>query len=810
MRTHKFQSVKLSKVLTVLFFFTIFFSFKSKAQVFDSLLNVYEEQFPHEKIHIHFDRTMYNAGETVFYKLYVLSDMEWTSLSKNVYVNWYDGNGNYIKQTAAPLFQSSAKGSFEIPANYKGNFLRVKAYTRWMLNQDSIFLYEKNIPINDGVVSKVKTITPPKTRVDIFPEGGSFVEGLINKLAFKATNNFGTPVFIKGFLVNDKNKVLDTLKVLHDGMGAFKLRPNAGEKYYLNWTDENGIKGTSPIAAASKEGVILKISMDNEKAYAQVERTLEVPASYKHMRLIVHQNQHLIYNVEFKGEERQVQKAALPIEELTTGVVQFSLFTNDWLPIAERIVLVNNRLHEYNANLNVGIANINKRGKNIIEIIVKDTAASNMSIAITDASIVMPEQQTIYSDFLLSSEIKGKVYNPAYYFTSDADSVAAHLDLVMLTNGWRRFDWAKLKAGLLPTLTYPRETELMKLTGKLYGGTIAKSTDNLLLNLIIHAKDSSNKMLFVPIGKDGNFEDKSVFYYDTSRIYYSLNGKSKLDNQTVVRFENGLLKQEFAKIQVDPSGFQNYTTDSIARAKLNLFLVEQEKQRKLLASITLAEVVVKSRIKTPVQLLEEKYARGLFSGTDGVSFDLSSDGMAIGAIDVLSFLQARVPGLSISSGGSQASASWRGSKTDFFVNEFNTPIEQVQNINIADIAYIKAIRPPFFGSSGGGGGGAIAIYTKRGGANKGSNANSKGMENIVLGGYSVFKEFFNPEYDKPTASFETDNRTTLYWNPYVLTNKRSPRVRIEFYNNDISKKLQIVLEGMNADGKLTRVVKYIE
>jgi len=813
MRTHKFQSVKLSRALTILFFFTMIFSFKSKAQVFDSLLNIYEEQFPHEKIHIHFDRMMYNTGETIFYKLYVLSGMEWTSLSKNIYVNWYDGNGNYIKQTAAPLFQSSAKGSFEIPANYKGNFLRVKAYTRWMLNEDSIFLYEKNIPINDGVVSKVKNISSPKTRVDIFPEGGNFVEGLINKLAFKATNNFGTPVFIKGFLVNDKNKVLDTLKVLHDGMGVFKLRPNTGEKYYLNWTDENGQKGNSPIAAASKEGVILKISMDNEKAYAQVERTLDVPASYKHMRLIVHQNQHLIYNVEFKGEERQVQKVALPIDELPTGVVQFSLFTNDWLPIAERIILVNNRLHEYNANLNVGIANINKRGKNVLEIIVKDTAASNMSIAITDASIVMPEQQTIYSDFLLSSDIKGKVYNPAYYFSSDADSIAAHLDLVMLTNGWRRFDWAKLKAGLLPTLTYPRETELMKLTGKLYGGTIAKSTDNLLLNLIIHAKDSSNKMLFVPVGKDGNFEDKSVFYYDTSRIYYSLNGKSKLDNQTVVRFENGLLKQEFAKIQVDPSGFQNYTTDSIARAKLNLFLVEQEKQRKLLASITLAEVVVKSRVKTPVQLLEEKYARGLFAGGDGTSFDLTSDGIAIAAVDVLTFLQAKVPGLNISVAGSQASATWRGSKTDFFVNEFSTPIEQIQNMNIAEIAFIKAIRPPFFGSSGGGSGGsggAIAIYTKRGGANKGSNANSKGMENIVLGGYSVFKEFFHPEYDKPTASFETDNRTTLYWNPYVLTNKRSPRVRIEFYNNDISKKLQIVLEGMNADGKLTRVVKSIE
>jgi len=474
--------------------------------------------------------------------------------------------------------------------------------------------------------------------------------------------------------------------------------------------------------------------------------------------------------------------------------------------------MVNNRLHEFNANLNVGIANTNKRGKNVLEIIIKDTAATNMSISITDASVVMPEQQTIYSDFLLSSDIKGKVYNPAYYFTSDADSVTAHLDLVMLTNGWRRFDWAKMKAGILPTLPYPRETESMKLTGKFYGGALAKSTENLLLNIIIQGKDSTNKVLFVPVAKDGSFEDKSVFFYDTSRVYYSINGKSKLENQTVVQFDNGLIKPTLSKIQIDPLGFQSYTTDSAARAKLNLFFAEQEKQRKLLASMTLEEVVVKSRVKTPVQLLEEKYAKGLFSGRDGVSFDLSSDGMALGSIDALNFLQSRVPGLNISVVGSQPSATWRGSNTDFYVNEVITPIEQVQNINIGDIAFIKALRPPFFGSAGGNGGsgGAIAIYTKRGSSNKGGNVNSKGMENVVLGGYSVFKEFFHPEYDKPTASFEADNRTTLYWNPYVLTNKRSPRVRLEFYNNDISKKLQIVLEGMNANGRLTRVVKYIE
>jgi hypothetical protein len=123
--------------------------------------------------------------------LMTLSGLEWTTLSKNVYVNWYDANGNYIKQTVAPLLKSSAKGSFEVPPNYKGDFIRLKAFTRWMLNDDSIFIYEKNIPVNDGSIAKTKTITASKTRVDVFPEGGVLVNGLNSKVAFKATNGFG-------------------------------------------------------------------------------------------------------------------------------------------------------------------------------------------------------------------------------------------------------------------------------------------------------------------------------------------------------------------------------------------------------------------------------------------------------------------------------------------------------------------------------------------------------------------------------------------------------------------------------------------
>ncbi len=782
----------------------------SFAQQMDSVLAIYEEQFPREKIHIHFDRTLYNKDETIWYKLYLLAgNNELSKQSKNVYVAWYDTSGNLLKQTASPLFQSSAKGAFEIPANYKGDYIHVKAFTRWMLNEDSAYLYEKDIPINVGIVETKTKKVFAKTKLEVFPEGGFLVQGLTNRVAFKATNPSGLPVMIKGFVLNDKNKVVDTLKVLHDGMGIFTLKSNPGENYQLSFTDENAQKTTLPLVISKSKGVGLSVSMDYEKAYVSVERSKELPANFKHLHLLVHQNQQVLYTVSFKGEDKLLQKAALPIDELATGIVQFSLFTEDWIPLAERIVFVNNRLHEFNAKMSVPIINMAKRGKNVIEILISDTASTNMSIAVTDASIVTPENQTIYSDFLLSNEIKGKVFHPAYYFSSDADSVAAHLDLVMLTNGWRRYDWDKIKSGLLPTLQYPKENGFMKLTGKVFGNQALKTTANLQLNLIVAAKDSSTKMLFLPVEKDGSFQENSAFFFDTVRVYYSFNNNAKLTDQLQVHIENGLLLQQFKKIDFNKNGVLQTWNDSLARAQLNFYLSEQEKLRRQMASATLQEVIVKSKVKSPTQLLDEKYATGLFSGGDGYTFDLTNE-PPIGSLDILSYLQGRVAGLTINGMGTQATMSWRGAVPDVYLNEMKLTVDMIQSIAVSDIALVKVFRPPFFGSGGGGSGGAIAIYTKKGKSGKGGNANNKGMENAILGGYSVFKEFYNPNYEKPTANFEADSRTTLYWNPYLLTNKKSPRIKIEFYNNDTSKKLQIVLEGVNANGKLARVVKTIE
>jgi len=153
--------------------------------------------------------------------------------------------------------------------------------------------------------------------------------------------------------------------------------------------------------------------------------------------------------------------------------------------------------------------------------------------------------------------------------------------------------------------------------------------------------------------------------------------------------------------------------------------------------------------------------------------------------------------------------SWRGGTPSLYLNEMITNVDMVQSIPITDIAYIKVMRPPFFGSGGGGADGAIAIYTKKGGDVQRNDPNKKGMESTILAGYSKFKEFYNPVYTKEPA-YEADTRSTLYWNPYILTNKKTPRFRVEFYNNDFSKKLLVVLEGINSEGRMTRTVRYLE
>lgn len=786
------------------------------SQRLDSMLAV-SARLPSEKIHIHFDRGIYNRGETVWYKIYLLhNNNDSAQTSKNVYLEWYDAEGKMISHVTAPLILSSAQGSFDIPGNYKGGSLQARAYTRWMLNDDPAFAIQRELVIQSGNSKKAEPVFN-KTTVETFPEGGFLVQGLFSRVAFKAVNQYGNPVLIKGVLADESNNTIDSLNVQHDGMGSFFFIPLSGKTYKLNWTDENGQVGSTPVPVAKTEGAVLAVKAAEGKAMFQVQRTDHVPEQFKKMVLLVHMDQVVLYRVSMNAEEKTVLNSEIPVSQLPTGLVQFTLFSSDWIPVAERVVFINNRTHAFDVNVSAPLVNTSGKGKNAIEIAVPDTLFTNMSLSVTDAAVAPFDQHSIFSDVLLSSEIKGKVYNPGYYFADNSEQEAEDLDLVMLIHAWRRYDWEKIRTNTRPAPKYPAETEYMKMKGVVQG--IKNVDSSVVVNMIILGKDSSNRLVSVPVAKDGSFEHPVVFF-DTAKVFYTFNDNKWVPKNAKLEIDNDLMKPVNAGIRL-ANGAPFITNDNLAKQKLDAFWAQQELLRKKMAEATLKEVTVYTRPKTKEELLSDKYSTGFFKLGRAYIYDLTDQTKAIVVRNVLEYLQAKIPGLHIVGGGNTMGEAsygvvWRGyvapyDSPDYFINEMPVDQQQFNALPMVDIAMIKAYPPIFMFSPGRGRGGAIVAYTKMGGDEKIIQPYEKpGMENTALAGYSKYKEFYVPNYEQKKDEFsKPDNRTTLYWNPYLMTNKNLQTRRIEFFNNDFTRTFRVVLEGVNAAGKMVRVVKTV-
>jgi hypothetical protein len=215
-------------------------------------------------------------------------------------------------------------------------------------------------------------------------------------------------------------------------------------------------------------------------------------------------------------------------------------------------------------------------------------------------------------------------------------------------------------------------------------------------------------------------------------------------------------------------------------------------------------------VKSNEQKMDEKYASGMFSGGDSRNFDVMNDPFAAGSQSIFQYLQGKVAGLQINTSGGTPSLSWRGGTPVFYLDEIQTDVSFVQNLNMNDVAYVKVFSPGTTGVISSSGGGAIAIYTKKGG-DQTSNDKSKGLDYVQIAGYTPVKQFYSPDYATSSALNDLpDLRTTLYWAPYILLDKTKKRVKIQFYNNDITKRFRVVLEGINSNDKFARVEKVIE
>lgn len=791
---------------------------ESRAQQIIKYLPNYLEHYKPEKLYFHFDKSIYNKGEIIWFKSYIRVGDGATDFSRNFYVDWYDQNGLLISHTVQPVFESSARGQFEIPANYKGDKIHLKAYTQWMLNYDSSFVLFKDISIIQADTVNRATTVLPIASIQFFPEGGDLVNGINATIGFIVTNQSGKPVAIRGAIFNNRNQLVDSFLTMHEGMGKFVIEPNANETYYCNWIDEYGISHTNNLPTAKLNGVSLESKLKQSKVVFAIKRTAEVADNFKQVHIIATCNQQVIFNASANLTSKKMVTGEIPIDSLTTGILQITLFDLNWVPLAERIQYIKKPEYEFFPTIQIINKRLSKRGKNTIEVIVPDTVMSNLSLSITDAGLFQDNHSNIFSQLLLSDELRGNIYNPAHYFEKDNEQVNEQLDLVMLTHGWRKYNWEEISKGKLPTITFPMDSDYLQIKGTI---VVASAQTNFKANpsitLVMQAKDSSKQYFNVPIKPDGSFRQRGIIFFDTTKVYYQINGDKKLNELATVNYQYSLPLISFARI-LRVTNF--HVNDSVQLRQTNLFYNRVTNTKKSMDStVILKEVIVNAKVKSNIDLLDERYTTGLFNSRNGYSFDIMNDDRAKGSLDVFHYLQDMVPGLTMSipilgANAAQAANSnnlpglnWRDGSPDLFINEMPADAGTIMELSMTEVAYIKVYRPPFMAASGSGASGAIVIYTKKGGDIKTDNV--KGLRYALLAGYSNYREFYQPDYSTLQSKY-LDARSTLYWNPYLLTDKKNKSIKLDFYNNDVTTRFRLILEGVDANGKLARVEKIIE
>ncbi len=779
------------KHLLLAVFYTGIFSVAG-AQTFESTLSVYGEKFQHEKAYLHYDKATYMAGETIWFKAYLMEDLYPSLTSKTFYVDWVSEDGKVLWHSVSPIVDGTTNGQFEVPANYDGDFIHVCAYTQWMLNFDTAFLYNRDIPI---IASKpVKPVrTQANSTIQFFPEGGEAINGLINRIAFKVNDQFGRPVQAKGVIIDEKGSKIDSFFTAHDGMGSFQLMPLEGKKYTARWKDAGGPLKTTELPAFKNAGLNLQLLNEDKKATILLN-SIQLAENQKKLTVIGTMNQRLAFKSEVDLSTVSQAKRIIPTGGLPSGILTITVFDAQWQPLAERICFVDNKEYVFPSSMEVTHWGLGKRKRNEIEIRIPDNlTAASLSVSVTDAAIESDSSEHIISHFFLSSDIRGKVHNPAYYFSGHPQA-SKNLDLVMMTHGWRKFKWEEVSKGVLPKLTYQKDSTYLALSGQLYGvaKTQLSGTDNIVL---VVKEDTATRMLIMPIKTDGSFGDPDIVIFDTIRVYYSL--KSKFFKSAEARFmlnrlpapNYGSFSKNFANkiIFTDTAGQSRH-------AKLSaetLRLLAQSKSRMM------ENVTVTARQKTTIQEMDDKYASGLFQG-DAYQFDLVNDQFSMGYNTALQYLQGKVAGLTITD--NPPGVSWRGGAPALYLDESVSDIEMVTMIPVTDIAYIKVFRPPFMGGFNGGNG-AIAIYTRRGDDMK---RVQKGLTTNQITGYTLVKEFYSPNYDRFDARHEQpDLRTTLYWNPMVIADGKNKTIKLSFYNNDVTSAFRVVIQGMSREGQLT-------
>ena len=812
-------------------------------------LNHFNHLFPQEKVYLHFDNTAYFQGETIWFSATVVNATDGSvATSKALYVELLSPTGSVLRQQKLKVVDGRCHGAFPLvdasveEANakrgvlsYPSGYYEVRAYTRTMLNFDSHGCFSRVFPVYkapekegeyDHPLMDVYTghgIERPETEesrtlnITFLPEGGHLVTGVTNRIAFKATDKEGQGVNIESLATAEGTAI--SLSPQHLGMGSFLYTPTAKKTRVKARC--RGKEYTFSLPEAEDEGYALRLTPCTDRTLQVAVATLHPDAGRLLGYTLVRQGKcELIDTLTMSGH---VFSRTIPTHKLPTGVYQFCLFDAGGTLYATRMLFINNGMAAtpVTATLDKPAYGPFERVK--LRMQVGAEGEHHLSLSVRDAT----DYGTGYSDdlrtyMLLSSELKGYIEQPGYYFESDDETRHAALDRLMLVQGWSRYDWLQM-TGNTPFAVQHYVEEGLVLDGWALHPRKDEPMAGVEVQVKLYSPDRKHVQKTTLITDERgywstnlqDFEEDWDLSLHTFRDGKPIVARMRLERATapdVIAYETG---EMHLRHRLDTTVYTPWvkpeTEYDLGDKSIVLDNVEVEGRRLYVDYCTFEAFDTKKDVEIMTDRGEYTYTVGDYLRDKGYDVEYTNYVDYVGSRDA--FLSELIAGCPIN-----------GFRTLWYVKEgrnnatspsyhlgYTIDIADVKSIIVYDSPHSYWGNPELLHEFGAGlfhevgqsvgrfPAGMYVVEINLYPGRKTPTAWNKNSRQTAFEGYSPKMEFYAPEYPDGPIEGDADYRRTVYWNPDVKTDKNG-KADVEFYNNGYSRSLNISVEGVAIDG----------
>jgi hypothetical protein len=705
--------------------------------------------------------------------------------------------------------KTDALGSLRVNINNENNVDLSGAYIRTTIDGIDKYPIVKDFPIKAAL---------SQSDVQFFPESGSLVNGINSRVAFKATGVDGLGLNIKGKIVDDAGNEISSFETLHAGMGSFMLRPAPGKSYKANITFADGTTKILSLPRTVDDGYVLSVYQPNQDSVLVRIQTKQ-PTQPQSVNLIVQTNGESIFASPVKISS-PVTAIWLNKKDFPSGIAQFTIFDNNGQPLNERLAFIRSN-DQLQLSIKANKTTYGSKEQVQVELEAKDSKGKptfgNFSVSVIDESKLPVDENresTIFSNLLLTSDLKGYVEQPNYYFAKETDEVNRALDNLMLTQGYRRFLWKGLSADTKPLF----KAEGL---GTIISGKVTTLADKLLPNATVNLiSPRANLFDVTKTDASGNFKFNGILLTDSLKLTVQARGPKNSDKVK-------LILDSVPKLPMNTNPNKGDISTDIAQTIKTY--IENGKKLDDYYEITgqldkvhrLKEVRIRANRKPPPPMYAPQYGMRINEGSADQTYKMEDpekcatlgiclQGVLKGVVfkryvfyeDGIRYEYSEYPYCRVDTGIAPMQLIIDGRlilKKSEVGDVFNNNIFDATEIVKIDVVRVNRALLGILG------GPSILIYTKRGFTRKFYNPS---LANIDPKGFNKVREFYAPRYDKPVTNKSPDLRTTVYWNPYLKTDVKG-KTTFHFFNADGPGNYKIVVEGINAEGQLGRqIFKY--